>query len=329
MSIVSDKFLVLDSFVSMRPNDFQGENADFLRILNAISLCAKMIYSELSRASVMNITGAAGSENVQGEVQQKLDVIANDLFIKYLTQSGRIAAIASEENDELILTGNDNAEYVLAMDPLDGSSNIDVNVPVGTIFSLFRRKTAIGSKPNETDFLRKGNEQLFAGYVLYGTAMMLVYSTGKGVHSFIHEPTIGEFLLSEAMISIPKTGKIYSCNEAQFNQFNEPTKKFIRDCHSLGCSTRYIGSLVADFHRNMQKGGIYLYPGTEKNPNGKLRLLYECSPLAFLAEQAGGAATDGTTDILDIQATSLHQRVPYVVGSYEMVEKNRFFSRNQ
>jgi fructose-1,6-bisphosphatase I len=325
MAIVNDKFLVLDSFVSMRPNDFQGDNADLLRILNAVSLCAKMIYSELSRAAVMNISGAAGSENVQGEVQQKLDVISNDLFIKYLTQSGRIAAIASEENDDIIFTGNDKAEYVLAMDPLDGSSNIDVNVPVGTIFSVFRRLTPAGTKPDARDFLRKGSEQILAGYVLYGTAMMFVYSTGKGVHSFIHEPTIGEFLLSETMLSIPKNGKIYSCNEAQFKQFNEQLKNYIEDCRTLGYSTRYIGSLVADFHRNMQKGGIFLYPGTAKNPNGKLRLLYECNPLAFIAEQAGGAATDGLREILDIKAESLHQRVPYIVGSQDMVEKCRNF----
>lgn len=326
-NFVSDEFLVLDTFVSMRPQDFPADIIDLLRILNAITISSKLIYSELSRSAVLDVSGAAGTENIQGEAQQKLDVIANDVFIKYLKLSGKIAAIASEEDDEIILTGNNHAEYVIAMDPLDGSSNIDVNIPVGTIFSVFRRKTTIGSVPNDTDFLRKGTEQVLAGYVLYGTSMMLVYSTGNGVHSFIHEPTVGEFLLSEAKITIQSDGKYYSCNEAQFEKFDEPTKAYIDYCHKSGYSARYIGSLVADFHRNMLKGGIFLYPGTSKNPNGKLRLLYECSPLAFLAEQAGGKSTDGQKRLLDVTATSLHQRIPYVVGSAGMVNKSLEFQK--
>jgi fructose-1,6-bisphosphatase I len=300
-------------------------------------LAAKIINREVNRAGLANdILGAAGSENIQGEAQQKLDIYADNQMIYALKARGEVCAIASEENDDFVIFDSDlskNGKYIVLFDPLDGSSNIDVNVSIGTIFSIFRRLD--DSKPvGIEDFLQPGNKQVAAGYVIYGSSTMLVYTTGNGVNGFTLDPSIGTFCLSHPNIRMPENGKIYSINEGNFNQMQEGVKNYIRYCQeddkasSRPYSGRYIGSLVADFHRNLLKGGIYIYPGTQKAPEGKLRLLYECNPLAMIAEQAGGKASTGTQRILDIQPDKLHQRVPFFVGSKNMVEQAESFFKS-
>ena len=275
----------------------------------------------------MDILGAEGSENIQGEQQQKLDVFANNQFITALNAGGEVCGIASEELDDYIgLNGkvSKNGKYVVLIDPLDGSSNIDVNVSIGTIFSIYRRISFTGSATLE-DFLQKGNEQVAAGYIIYGSSTMLVYTTGHGVNGFTLDPSIGEFCLSHPNIKIPQTGIIYSINEGNYVHFPDGVKQYIKYCQEADPATgrpytsRYIGSLVADFHRNMLKGGVYIYPETAKSPKGKLRLLYECNPLAFIAEQAGGVASNGFKRIMDVDPKELHQRCPLYIGSSEMV----------
>ncbi|WP_338767358.1 class 1 fructose-bisphosphatase [Bernardetia sp. ABR2-2B] len=291
-------------------------------LLHSIARTATTVHNHVSRAAITDLYGTAGSSNVQGEEQQKLDVLANTLFITAFRESNLVCVVGSEEEEEIILTNNNDAEYVVAMDPLDGSSNIDVNVSIGTIFSVFKRKTARGTKPKVEDVLQKGTDQLIGGYVLYGTATALVFTTGNGVHIFTYDPKGGEFLLTHDNLDIPKDSKTYSCNEGGFVGFTEGVKKYIDFCKGKGdYKARYIGSLVADFHRNMLKGGIFIYPSTQKTPKGKLRLLYECNPLAFIAEQAGGKAYDGRVRIMDIEPDSLHQRTTYYVGSANMVDK--------
>jgi len=269
---------------------------------------------------LLDIGGAFGVQNVQGEDQQKLDVIANIRFIRALKNGGEVCAIISEEDEEIIDLNNKNGKYVVAMDPLDGSSNIDVNVSVGTIFSIYRRLSPQGGPIQMEDILQKGCEQAAAGYLLYGSSTMLVYTTGVGVNGFTYEPSLGEFFLSHQNITMPQSGKIYSINEGSYNTFEESVKQYITYCKTEKYSGRYIGSLVADFHRNMLKGGIYIYPKTAKSPSGKLRLLYECNALAYVIEQAGGVASNGEQRILDIKPTELHQRTPFYVGSKNMVE---------
>jgi len=238
-----------------------------------------------------------------------------------LKKGGETCAIISEEEEEMVDLDSNSGRYVVAIDPLDGSSNIDVNVSIGTIFSIYRRKTPVGGPITEQDYLQKGNEQVAAGYILYGSSTMLVYTTGNRVNGFTYEPSLGEFFLSHQDMSIPVNGKIYSINEGSYNSFEDGVKNYIDFCRDNNYSGRYIGSLVADFHRNLLKGGIYIYPKTKNSPNGKLRLMYECNSLAFLAEQAGGVATDGSQRILDIQPTEIHQRIPFFVGSKNMVGK--------
>jgi len=283
----------------------------------------------VNKAGLVDNLGDYGNTNVQGEEVKKLDVYANEQFISALSSGGETCAVASEENEEMVPINSEiskNAKYVVAMDPLDGSSNIDVNVSIGTIFSIYRRTTLSGPS-NLSDFMQKGTEQVAAGYVIYGSSTMLVYTTGKGVNGFTLDPSIGEFCLSHPDMKIPKQGFIYSVNEGNYAHFPEGVKKFIKFCQEEDekskrpYSSRYIGSLVADFHRNLLKGGIYIYPATAKSPKGKLRLLYECNPLAFIVEQAGGKASDGFNRILDIQPTSLHQRTPLFIGSPDMVSK--------
>jgi fructose-1,6-bisphosphatase I len=264
--------------------------------------------------------GAVGSRNTAGDDQQKLDVLANIRFTRALAKGGEVCALVSEES-ELYVDVNNDARYVIAIDPLDGSSNIDVNVSIGTIFSVYRRKSPVGTPIQEMDILQSGSEQVAAGYVLYGSSTMLVYTTGHGVNGFTYEPTLGEYFLSHPHMSMPEDGKIYSINEGSANSFSEPVKDYIKFCKDSNYTARYIGSLVADFHRNILKGGIYIYPATAKDPNGKLRLMYECNALAFIAEQAGGLASDGQNRILDIRPSQLHQRTPFYVGSRNMVEK--------
>jgi fructose-1,6-bisphosphatase I len=319
----------LGQFIIERQADFQYAKGELSRLLRDIGIASKIVNREVNKAGLVDILGDAGSTNVQGETVKKLDVYANEQFITALSHGGETCAVASEENEEMIPINSEaskNAKYVVAIDPLDGSSNIDVNVSIGTIFSIYRRTTLSG--PSDlSDFMQKGTEQVAAGYVIYGSSTMLVYTTGKGVNGFTLDPSIGEFCLSHPDMKIPKHGKIYSINEGNYAHFPDGVKKFIKFCQEEDdashrpYSSRYIGSLVADFHRNLLKGGIYIYPATAKSPHGKLRLGYECNPLAMIVEQAGGKASDGFNRILDIQPSSLHQRTPLFIGSPDMVSK--------
>lgn len=320
----------LGEFIIERQKDFTEATGELSNLLSSIRLAAKVVNREVNRAGLVDILGSFGSENIQGEVQQKLDVFANTRFIRAIQARGLVAGIASEENDEIIVFEDEHSKkgkYVVLMDPLDGSSNIDVNVSIGTIFSIYKRISDVSGPVTLEDFLQPGSQQVAAGYVLYGSSSILVYTTGNGVNGFTLDPSIGTFCLSHGDLKMPKDGKIYSVNEGNVKTFSEGVQKYVSYCQQEDeathrpYSSRYIGSLVADFHRNLLKGGIYIYPGTKKAPNGKLRLLYECNPLAFIAEQAGGKASDGKTRILDIKPTELHQRVPFFVGSEKMVEK--------
>ena len=286
-----------------------------------IALATKIVNREINRSGLIDIAGAYGNRNVQGEDQQKLDVVANIRFIRALRNGGEVCTIVSEEDEEVIQTGNNQGKYVVAMDPLDGSSNIDVNVSIGTIFSIYRRISPTGTVGNDLDCLQRGTHQVAAGYVIYGSSTMLVYTTGNGVNGFTYEPSLGEFFLSHPNITIPTSGTVYSINEGSAGSFSKGLADFIAHCKEQSYSARYIGSLVADFHRNLLKGGIYIYPATKKSPSGKLRLLYECNPLAFIVEQAGGKSSDGRTRTMEIEPTGLHDRCPLIIGSKELVEK--------
>jgi fructose-1,6-bisphosphatase I len=320
----------LGEFIIERQADFPGSSGELSRILSAIRLAAKIVNQQINKAGLAkHILGAAGSENIQGEQQQKLDVFADEQFMRSLAARGVVCGIASEENDDFIAFDNEvsnHGKYVVLIDPLDGSSNIDVNVSIGTIFSVYRRVTPTGTPVQLEDFLQPGNCQVAAGYVVYGSSTMLVYTTGNGVNGFTYDPGIGVFFLSHPNMKMPKEGKVYSMNEGNLLQCEKGVQDYVRYCQEEDAETkrpysaRYIGSLVADFHRNLLKGGIYMYPSTTKAPKGKLRLLYECNPLAFLAEQADGKATDGTQRVMDILPTELHQRVPYFVGSANMID---------
>ncbi|MGB0789751.1 MAG: class 1 fructose-bisphosphatase, partial [Marinirhabdus sp.] len=290
---------------------------------------------EVNKAGLVDILGAAGDVNIQGENQQKLDVYANNAFIKTLTNREIVCGIASEEEDDFIIIEgrnqkNDN-KYVVLIDPLDGSSNIDVNVSVGTIFSVYRRVTEPGTPVTLEDFLQPGDQQVAAGYIVYGTSTMIVYTTGHGVNGFTLNPAIGTYYLSHPNMRFPESGNIYSVNEGNYVHFPQGVKDYIKYCQreegDRPYSLRYIGSLVSDFHRNMIKGGIYIYPSTSKDPEGKLRLLYECNPMAFIAEQAGGHASNGFGRILSVVPGALHQRVPFFCGSKNMVAKAEAFMR--
>jgi fructose-1,6-bisphosphatase I len=309
----------LDRFIKSKQDQFQYATGELSQLLRDIALAGKVVNREINKAGLINIAGAIGTQNVQGEDQQKLDVLADIRFIRALTKGGEVCAIISEEDEGIVEISNPNARYVVAIDPLDGSSNIDVNVSIGTIFSVYRRKSPLGSPVETSDVMQKGAEQVAAGYLLYGSSTMLVYTTGHGVNGFTYEPSLGEYFLSHPNMAIPKSGSIYSINDGAFPTFPTSIQLYIEHCRTQGYSARYIGSLVADFHRNLLKGGIFIYPATAKSPKGKLRLLYECNALAFLAEQAGGIASDGQQRILDIQPEELHQRTPFIVGSPDMV----------
>jgi len=324
------RFITLGQFIIERQVDFPYAKGELSRLLRDIGIASKIVNREVNKAGLVDIIGDFGSTNVQGEDVKKLDIYANEQFINALRSGGECMAIASEENEDLVDVGSEvskNANYVVCIDPLDGSSNIDVNVNIGTIFSIYRRKDGMTGPTRLEDFMQKGTEQVAAGYVIYGSSTMMVYTTGKGVNGFTLDPSIGEFCLSHPNMQMPDDGSIYSINEGNYRHFPRGVKNFIKHCQEDDIatgrpySTRYIGSLVADFHRNLIKGGIYIYPSTGKSPNGKLRLLYECNPLAFIAEQAGGVASDGFNRILDIQPQSLHQRTPLFIGSSKMVAK--------
>ncbi len=323
----------LGEFIIENQSSFQYSSGELSKLINAIRLAAKVVNHEVNKAGLVDVLGAAGDTNVQGEDQQKLDVFANDKFIQTLKNREIVCGIASEEEDDFIMINSNDEKhqnkYVVLIDPLDGSSNIDVNVSVGTIFSIYRRITPIGSPVTLEDFLQPGNQQVAAGYVVYGTSTMLVYTTGHGVNGFTLNPAIGTFYLSHPDMQFPETGKIYSVNEGNYTHFPQGVKDYIKYCQEeegdRPYTSRYIGSLVSDFHRNMIKGGIYMYPKSSVASNGKLRLLYECNPMAFLAEQAQGKASDGYQRIMDIQPTELHERVPFICGSRKMVEKAEEF----
>lgn len=316
----------LDRFIKNNQDQFQYASGELSQLLRDIALASKVVNREVNKAGLIDIMGAMGSQNSGGEQQQKLDVLANIRFTRALTKGGEVCALVSEETESYVDLNNEGG-YVIAIDPLDGSSNIDVNVSIGTIFSIYRRKSAIGKPIQEEDILQTGAEQVAAGYILYGSSTMLVYTTGHGVNGFTYESTLGEYVLSHANMRIPEDGRIYSINEGSANSFAQPVNQYIQYCKDQQYTARYIGSLVADFHRNLLKGGIYIYPATAKDKNGKLRLMYECNALAFLAEQAGGSATDGHVRILELKPKDLHQRTPFYVGSKNMVQKAVSFIR--
>ena len=317
----------LGQFIIERQADFPYAKGELSRLLRDIGIAAKVVNREVNKAGLVDIVGDQGGTNIHGEKVKKLDVYANEQFISALGSGGETSAIASEENDELVpitTSVSEDAKYVVCIDPLDGSSNIDVNVSIGTIFAIYRREDS-GRPPSEADFLQQGTSQVAGGYVIYGSSTMLVYTTGRGVNGFTLDPSIGEFCLSHPDLKCPKTGFIYSINEGNYARVPDGVKQYIKYCQVEDAATgrpyssRYIGSLVADFHRNLLKGGIFLYPATAKSPGGKLRLLYECNPLAFVIEQAGGKASDGQRRILELTPKSLHQRTPLFIGSVDMV----------
>ena len=327
--MIGQKNKTLGEFIIENQSSFQYSSGELSKLINAIRLAAKVVNHEVNKAGLVDILGAAGDTNIQGENQQKLDVLANDKFIQTLKNREIVCGIASEEEDDFIsINSNDEKhqnKYVVLIDPLDGSSNIDVNVSVGTIFSIYRRITPVGTPVTLEDFLQPGKNQVAAGYIIYGTSTMLVYTTGDGVNGFTLNPAIGTFYLSHPNMQFPETGRIYSVNEGNYIHFPQGVKDYIKYCQKeegdRPYTSRYIGSLVSDFHRNMIKGGIYMYPKSSLASNGKLRLLYECNPMAFLAEQAHGKASDGHMRIMDIEPTELHERVPFFCGSIKMVEK--------
>lgn len=332
------KITTLNEFIIKRQADFPYAKGELSRLLHHVGVAAKIVNKKVNKAGLVDILGEAGDINVQGEDVKRLDVFANDQFIGAMRVSGECCAVASEENQEIItfddglaLDGN----YVFCMDPLDGSSNIDVNVSVGTIFSIYRRISTRGSRAQLSDFLQPGIKQVAAGYIIYGSSTMLVYTTGRGVNGFTLDPSIGEFCLSNPDIKTPDNGKIYSINEGNYIHFPQGVKKYLKYCQEIDTETnrpytsRYIGSLVSDFHRNLLKGGIFIYPQTQSAPAGKLRLIYECNPISFIAEQAGAKASDGVQRILDVIPHDLHERVPFYVGSKNMVEKVEEFLHNK
>lgn len=326
--------MTLDEFTIYQSRQFVQSTGELSTLLRDIGLACKFINKQVNKAGLVDILGAHGAVNVQGEEQMKLDVFANEVLINVLRQSSDCAGIASEENDDFMAFEDEfskNSKYVVLFDPLDGSSNIDVNASIGTIFAIYRRVSPLGQPCAQEDFLQKGRNLMAAGYVIYGSSTMLVYATRLGVNGFTLEPSIGEFCLSHRDMKCPEQGKIYSLNQGNSCKYDDRLKAFLDYCMtedketSRPYSHRYIGSMVADLHRTLIKGGIFMYPADAKNANGKLRLLYECNPMAYLIEMAGGMASNGSIPILDIQPEQLHQRVPIFIGSKNLVEKAREF----
>ncbi|MDB4924022.1 class 1 fructose-bisphosphatase [Mucilaginibacter sp.] len=327
------EFKTLGQFIIEKQADFPYAKGELSRLLRDIGIAAKIVNREVNKAGLMDILGQSGSINIQGECQQKLDIYANDQFISALRSGGECCIVASEENENIIPLNDvisQQAKYIVAIDPLDGSSNIDVNVAVGTIFSIYHKISQNGPATLE-DVLQCGTQQVAAGYIIYGSSTMLVYTTGKGVNGFTLDPSIGEFCLSHPNMQIPKEGLIYSINEGNYVHFPKGVKQYIKYCQvedkgtNRPYTSRYIGSMVADLHRNLIKGGIFIYPVTASAPNGKLRLVYECNPMAFVIEQAGGRATNGKDRILDLEVNKLHQRSPIFIGSEQMVMRAEAF----
>ena len=327
---INRKVLTLDEFITQQTREFPRATGELSSLLRDIALAAKRINVEVNKAGLVDILGDEGTINIQGEEVKKLDIYANNQFMGVLKHGISCAGIGSEELDDFVIFDDDvsnKSKYVVQFDPLDGSGNIDVNVSIGTIFSVYRRVSEIGTPCTEADFLQAGNTQVAAGYVIYGSSTMLVYATKRGVNGFTLDQSIGEFCLSNADIKCPPNGKIYSVNHGNFFQYSANIREYINVCQKKDKTNggpytqRYIGSMVADVHRNLIKGGIFLYPGTTNKPGGKLRLLYECNPFAYIIEKAGGRATDGNQRILDIIPTELHQRTPFYIGSKEMMDE--------
>ena len=322
--------ITLGEFIIKKQDDFLYDKAELSRLFSAIKLASKVMNSQINKAGLVNgILGKVGTTNVQGEEQKKLDLYANEIFVRALKAREEVCGIASEEEEESIVFENEtglNGKYIVLIDPIDGSSNIETNVSIGTVFAIFRRISPVGTPATPEDFLQPGRNQVAAGYVIFGSSTMLVFSSGHGVHGFTYDPSIGVFYLSNPNMQIPKTGTIYSTNEGNYAYHSPGVQSYIDYCKSIDKNTkrpytaRYIGSMIADIHLTFLKGGIYLYPPSSKAPKGKLRLLYECNPMAFLIEQAGGKATDGQQAILDIVPTEIHQRTPFYAGSSEMVD---------
>ena len=329
VDLSSRKIITLEQFIVETEQEFPLATGEFSQLLRDIGLAAKMVNREVNKAGLVDILGYTGNVNVQGEEVQKLDMFANEQFLHFLSIGGQVCVIGSEEEEDVIPVDNansNNARYAVLMDPLDGSSNIDVNVSIGTIFSVYNRVSPKGQPGTIEDCLQKGTEQIAAGYVIYGSSTMLVYTTGHGVNGFTLDPSIGEFLLSHQNMQVPETCNIYSLNEGNYRRFEPGLKEYLR--HIKGkydptvrpYSSRYIGSLVCDFHRNLLRGGVYIYPAFIDNPHGKLRLMYEANPMAFIIEQAGGVATNGIMEIMDIEPTALHMRTPLYCGNHYEVE---------
>ena len=330
MSLINRRVQTLDEFTIQQMRDFPNATGELSGLLRDVGLAAKRVNVEVNKAGLVDILGDAGTVNVQGEEVKKLDVYANDQFMGVLRHGISCAGIGSEDLDDVVIFDyeiSNNSKYVCLFDPLDGSANIDVNVSIGTIFSVYRRVSPLGSPATKEDFLQPGINQVAAGYVIYGSSTILVYATRRGVNGFTLDPSIGEWTLSHPNITCPPTGKIFSVNHGNFFKYEEGVRKYINVCQmkdkaSGGPYTqRYIGSMVSDVHRNLIKGGIFMYPNTTDKPGGKLRLMYECNPFAFIVEVAGGLATDGHRRVLDIQPTGIHQRTPFFVGSKKMMEE--------
>ncbi|MEM1218830.1 MAG: class 1 fructose-bisphosphatase [Bacteroidota bacterium] len=324
-----NRIITLDEFILRRQKDFPFASGELTGLLRDIGVAAKIVNREVNKAGLVNILGVADAANTSGDVVQKLDLYANDKLIDCLKNSGECCGIASEENEDFLplpSIRDKTAKYVVLFDPLDGSSNIDVNVSVGTIFAIYRRVTPDNTPCTLEDFLQKGSELVAAGYVLYGTSTLLVYTTGQGVNGFTLDPTIGEFCLSHQNIQIPASGRYYSVNQGYYLKFDVEMRRYIDQCSDMNLRLRYIGSMVADVHRILFQGGIFLYPNTRKYPNGKLRLLYECNPLSFIVEQAGGKAINTQLNrIMDIEPKELHQRSTIAIGSPDMVDEMKAF----
>ena len=328
--MVNRKVITLDEFTIREMRAFPKATGELSGLLRDIGLAAKRVNVEVNKAGLVDILGDTGNVNVQGEEVKKLDEFANDQFTGVLRHGISCAGIASEELDDVVIFNDDisrNSKYICMYDPLDGSSNIDVNVSIGTIFSVYRRVTEKGTPVTIDDFLQAGNRQVAAGYIIYGSSTILVYATKRGVNGFTLDQSIGEFCLSHPDIKCPQTGKMYSVNHGNYFGYSEEVKQYITVCQKKDKTNggpytqRYIGSMVSDVHRNLIRGGIFLYPGTKERPNGKLRLLYECNPLAYMIEVAGGKATDGSQRILDKVPTQLHERTPFFIGSLKMMEE--------
>ena len=322
------QFMTLGRHIIEEQSKYEGATGELSKLLHDLSLAAKVISLEVNKAGLVDIIGFTGDNNIHGEQVKKLDMLAHDMLIKAMDHGGHLCVMASEEEEDIIQIPQkfNIGKYVLLFDPLDGSSNIDANISIGTIFSIYRRVSPGDGPGTMEDCLQKGINQVAAGYVIYGSSTMLVYTAGSGVHGFTLDPAFGEFLLSHSNIQTPKKSKIYSINEGNYLYWHPGLKKYIKYLQeedkttNRPYSSRYIGSMVADIHRNLLYGGIFMYPADSRSPHGKLRLQYECNPMAFIVEQAGGRATNGKQRILEIQPEKLHQRVPIFIGSEEDVK---------